>query len=80
MLTCFVFLFVYLLDFLSLLLLLFLGFVVSSFACFVRRLVRMKPCLTHESRWVKYKRDCAAIATWLSVILPLYDELVTLSP
>lgn len=69
-----------LLYLLSFLLLLLLGFVVSSFSCFVRRLVCMKPRVTHETSWVKYKRVCKAIATWLSVILPLYDELVTLSP
>ena len=68
------------LSLLSFLLLLFLSFVVSSFTCFVRRLVRMKPCVTHETSWVKYKGVCTTIATWLSFILPLYEELVTLSP
>lgn len=38
----------------------------------------MKPCMTLEARWVKKKRPCVAITTWLLVILPLYEELVTL--
>ena len=53
---------------------------ISSFARFVRSLIGMKPCMTLEMNWVKYKRDCTTITTWLSIILPLYDELVTFSP
>ena len=69
-----------LLALISFFLLLLLGFVVSSFTCFVRRLVRMKPCVTHETSWVKWKRVCTTISSWLYIILPLYDEIVPLSP
>ena len=40
----------------------------------------MKPCMTLETSSVKYKRASIAITTWLSVIFPLYEELVTFSP
>jgi len=36
--------------------------------------------MTLEASWVKHKRACKTINTWLFVILPLYDELVTFSP
>ena len=40
----------------------------------------MKPCVTLEVSWVKYKRTRAIINTWLSVILPLSEELVIFNP
>ena len=40
----------------------------------------MKPCVNPETGWVKYKRPCATITTFLSIILPMYGELVIFSP
>jgi len=39
----------------------------------------MKPCMNLEMSWVKYKRACTTIATWLSTILPLYEDIVAFS-
>ena len=59
---------------------LFLIAFVCLLACYVHRLVSHELCATLETSWVKYKRTCAVINTWLYVVLPLYEEIVDFSP
>jgi len=57
----------------------FRSLVVCLLVC-IRRSVSQEPCVTLETRKVKYKRTCAVINTWLYVVLSLYEELVVFIP